>query len=277
MAETVFVHIGLHKTGSTAIQKFLTANARRLRRNGILYPRTGQVRIAHHQIAWSMRNNARVPWADLRAELAESDTAVLSSEEFESVRSPEAWERLRDNLPGDVKIVCYLRRQDELLESHYNQHRKTGGLDSPAAFKRRVLYQMDYLARLQPFADAFGVENIIVRPYDKTRMPNGLFADFLSAIGRDMKADYVCPSHALNPSLNDTGIALMRFVRTHLPNRAALWCARQVAERFLCCRPGEPPRSAFSPEERRDLLSRFAESNAEVARRYLGRSDGVLF
>ncbi|RMF38855.1 MAG: hypothetical protein D6754_06580 [Alphaproteobacteria bacterium] len=35
------IHAGMPKTGSSALQSFLARGARRLRRRGMLYPRTG--------------------------------------------------------------------------------------------------------------------------------------------------------------------------------------------------------------------------------------------
>lgn len=273
MANTVFVHIGLYKTGSTAIQKFLTDNAAHLRRDGLIYPRTFRDRIAHHSIPRLLQKGAHIPWDDLQNELAATDKAIISSEDFGAVGSPNAWKHLRDNLPGTVKILCYLRRQDEMLESMYNQHLKMGGTKSLDDFKRDVLCQLDYRVRLQRLTDVFGAENIIVRPYNKGKTPSALFADFLSAIELDMKPTYVCPARAVNPSLNDTGITFMRFIKEHFPNRIALWCARQVANRFLYLRPSQSPHLRFSLDERNELLSRFAESNTEVARRYLGQTE----
>ena len=53
MTRTCHIHIGLHKTGSTTIQKMLAAESARLSSCGFYVPRTGlnESRVAHHLIA----------------------------------------------------------------------------------------------------------------------------------------------------------------------------------------------------------------------------------
>lgn len=52
MKKTLYIHAGTHKTGTTAIQKFLSANRDLLAKNGYLYPGTDQ---GHHDVARELK------------------------------------------------------------------------------------------------------------------------------------------------------------------------------------------------------------------------------
>jgi len=57
----VLLHVGLHKTGSTALQRFLANAAEELRVRGVLYPVSGRPANSegHHNIAWQMGGDRR--------------------------------------------------------------------------------------------------------------------------------------------------------------------------------------------------------------------------
>jgi hypothetical protein len=71
---TVFIHAGTHKTGTTALQRFLGANERALLESGLHYPRQGRVEWGHHNLAWELYapelfNPGRGSLDDVAAEL----------------------------------------------------------------------------------------------------------------------------------------------------------------------------------------------------------------
>jgi len=52
MPKKVFIHVGFHKTGTTAIQESLFANSKALKDLGTTYVRTGKK--ASHRAAWAL-------------------------------------------------------------------------------------------------------------------------------------------------------------------------------------------------------------------------------
>ena len=50
----LILHIGRHKTGTTAIQRFLYGNPELLRANGYCYPDHGAIGFGHHDIAGAL-------------------------------------------------------------------------------------------------------------------------------------------------------------------------------------------------------------------------------
>ena len=89
----IFVHCGIHKTGTTALQTAFMQKSGVLRQRGILYPKTGRLDTlggGHHNIAWEVSRDRRfVPHLGDITKLVEeidafSGNVVLSSEDFES-------------------------------------------------------------------------------------------------------------------------------------------------------------------------------------------------
>src|SRR4051795_817233 len=95
---SVLVHIGMHKTGTTAMQTLLAQQRPSLLEQGVSYP---GARVDHHHYARSLTQQAvgaggaaKPPspllWSRLVAELAtESRRTVLSSEYFSVARKDE--------------------------------------------------------------------------------------------------------------------------------------------------------------------------------------------
>lgn len=129
------LHIGLHRTGSTSVQKALLGSRAKLLQLGVLYPRTGLVTQAHHDFGYKILG-WRSPWgglasfddlkSTLAAEIAASrcHSVVMSSELFTDIvnaAAAEVRDRLRRFLAmfAEVRILCVVRHQLPLLESAY--------------------------------------------------------------------------------------------------------------------------------------------------------------
>ena len=52
MSQILYLHIGLHKTGTSAIQKFLMSNGQLLAAQGFLYPSLADGWENHNNLAW---------------------------------------------------------------------------------------------------------------------------------------------------------------------------------------------------------------------------------
>src|SRR6266540_6893551 len=103
MAPSCIVHIGLHKTGSTSIQKMLVENECWLRNHGIYVPKAGRA-LGHGDrlLAWELNRRpgfgGSAQFDALSHELGEAnfpDKIVLSSEDFSSrIHAPKVIARL---------------------------------------------------------------------------------------------------------------------------------------------------------------------------------------
>jgi hypothetical protein len=291
----LFLHIGMNKAGSSAIQRTLAAREALLRKAGLLYPRTGRSgseahHLLSHVLGFSQGKPPRVKSpAELRdlgpkllheCERRGCHTVILSSEVFTN-RGDIAG--VRDFLAGwDVRIVVYLRRHDHWWASSYSQGvRMTPnppwppGFDGYIAWQRARAHKGDYRKLLDDWAAVFGAERMLVRPYEREQNQPSIVADLLQTIGFPELARSVgAEVDAFNVSLGEREIALIDAIQhTDLPH-----VARKRLINAIAARPGQVKGGGFiSPAERLRMVEENSESYAFIARTYLGRPDGVLF
>ena len=286
----IFLHIGANKTGSTSIQNFLNKNLDWLRRNGVLYPQFGIHDNAHYELSESLgfgpklSSKKRFSLSKLRKiiENSEEEKVVLSSEYFMLSGN---FEELKQLLKGfRVKVVVYFRRHDLWFESLYNQAVKTAlnppwekGAQSYLDYQlNRGKQKFDYLESVREWAEHFGEDSIVVRPFEKSQFYNkDLISDFLKILGVDPEGRPHGEGQNLNASLS---VRVLDFVDSvnrqkgiSIPHKAA--AVHAVAE----VTKNDKKRFALSPEQRLALIQRFEPSYAEIAKRFLGREDGRLF
>ena len=278
----LFLHVGLHKTGTTAVQKFLASNAATLAEQGVLYPSAGREKSAHHLIGrdlW-LHSGQEGTLLPLVEELRDSSlgNAIVSSEHLEYLSSDAQFECLRNHLePFDVRIVVYLRRQDHFLASSYAQDVKVNGFTCDIeTYYRDTLERYDYGEILARWAAVFGPENLIVRPYEAARLPRGVIPDFLDAVGIGWNENFLAVEARPNTSLDEYGVRTMRVANTIIQDEDE----RLAFRRALKAKGQKAPMAGWgllSSDLRAELLQKYADSNARVARKYLGRQDGRLF
>jgi len=205
-------------------------------------------------------------------------------------------ERLADQLGtvcDKIQIVIYLRRQDSLYASLYGeliyQGRFFNDPDAPFSYESAEgafgfgesgsnMRWFDYAGLTKTWADVFGAENVLVRPFEKQQLVNAdIVSDFLSIFGLD-KEDFD-PIPDKNKSIDRFQMEFLRHMLRHLPshvrgelNPAFLHLGRMMHNSI-------PPTTHYKTSTRgaREFLQRFEASNAYVARTFLGRQDGRLF
>ena len=298
--QTCYLHVGTHKTGTTSLQAFLTANAQKLADAGVAVPHAGRPtrnfgaqNIGHHNLAWEAMGDARYDpdngtFADAVAEIARlrKPTAILSAEGFEFLHARhgalERWNEALAAIDYRVKIVLYLRPQAEYAESLYaglvrrpidcsfDQFLEQILTDGAFHFHSRT-YQFDYPVLVKSFGSVFGAENIIVRPYLVGRSPNFLYLDFLRTIGSDsMELDSLYKPERLNQRL--TWLTVLAVLRANACQRgmAAPQLRTILQEVFGNSDTGflEHRFDPLTPNEQNALIHRFATANEELAKRY---------
>jgi hypothetical protein len=292
--KTLCLHIGLGKTGTSALQSFFAQSVDQLSSHGIWYPSTGREGLeAHHQIATAARPgggtgfDTSISWPLymdlLRDELAHrpEPTVLMSSEVFSGRMT---WKFLRDlkKLFAEIRIIAYLRRQDTLIASNYNQWVKTENLRLRLEDLR--ILPFDFEVMLEPWNKLLvgHTGGLVVCPYERDRLRNGsIVDDFMhSVFDLDIDCSFGRPiGQGSNPRLSLSALEYKRRVNVMCPRSIAAAFVEPLVEysaHELLARP-ETEAAIFSAQQRREILAAFAESNASVARRYLGVEDGILF
>ncbi len=233
----VFLHIGQHKTGSTALQRFLLANRGRLIETRVLYPQTGRVNIQgapceRHMLLslQPLSDPEMIPRLEREIAASPADTAVISGEGFcRASARPQLRKGIKHLAAGlaghDCRVLVYLRPQEELAQSLYNWRIKEGMETRP--FDRYIDEHLDenaeyfhYDALLEPFEEIFGPERIMVRIYDRPSFPGGsIYRDFLQAVGAPWSDDFSLPQHGLNHAAPPRVLEVMRCINGMAPQR----------------------------------------------------------
>jgi len=141
--QRLILHIGTGKTGTSSIQNFFQHHRAVLAStHGVLYPDTGLTELhhfgeliyAHYQACeWAVQEN-RPALTQLRQAIEASGcpVAVLSCEDFYHRLGPQGIECLRQVFDGlEVQVLCYVRRQDQYMESAWKQQVKVGAMRMP--------------------------------------------------------------------------------------------------------------------------------------------------
>ncbi|WP_397541299.1 hypothetical protein [Roseovarius salis] len=278
----LLIHVGMQKTGSTALQNFLLANRRALAGKGLHYIAHGRKNISHNRLYRPLRGEAAGQvWREIAAETAAHGGALslLSSELLFDRGIAEAMAR---HMPGalraQARVVVYARRQDTYLEAMYKQKTKNGRENlSPQAFVDKKGDELgDYAAVLDSFADALGADRILLRRFERGAMVDGdIVADFLSLLGLDKADDtFVQPAHEANQTLSRAVTEQLGALARHSGVNV-----RELAREMMRDPAGAPRRSGdvFTNDQRRRIMARFEPGNARIARRFLNGGDVPLF
>jgi hypothetical protein len=273
---TLYLHVGVHKTGTTALQYVLAKRRAWLGDQGISYPAAGIPQSAqlwgHHDLAWALREGdtgglSRAVRAGIR-----TDRAVISSEEFCLLRNGALFQPLVAAFAGwTIRPVCYIRRQDQVLESIYNHHVKSlGEADDILAFARKIRRRLDYGLVLGRLEQVFGRNAMIVRLYDKAVIGDTV-SDFFSLLGID--SDPVAGLPDINAGLTLTGLReMLQANRTFAADPDRLVAARtgiiaaHSSRKFAA-------HGILTDAERHSLMEEFRPSNRAVLDRYFDGKD----
>ncbi len=294
----IYVHIGMPKTGSTFLQRAMVASRARLGELGFCYPEPPEdayARYQHVHLAHLVEEGRTEVAADFVARACDEAPNVLISAERlfgqfgdRAGNTTADWlVAMRDRTGRRIRILVYVRRQDIYAQSLYravirNPRMKRGGRDFHAWLKATG-GRLDYTIRLSSWASCapIGDQNLIVRAYEPSQWPDGdLLSDFLDVLGlRGHGGFTVPPEEKGNPSYSP---AVTEYLRRTNATRDFDAQTEMLAKLRRALPPDllYGPRSSspyMSPAEQRAFLARFADSNAEIARRWMGRPDGVLF
>lgn len=134
----VILHVGPHKTGTTALQDALTAHTGTLARHGIAFPKTGRTTHAHHDLVQAAGREIPGVLEDLAAEIAEEDTVLLSSEALATLHLSSLKRFAAALEDADVEVHYTLRPIGDLWPSHWREMIKHGLTDAFSAWVTRA-------------------------------------------------------------------------------------------------------------------------------------------
>jgi hypothetical protein len=281
---TLYIHVGMPKTGTSAIQKMLANNRQKLASLGYTYP--GNLNdhwpfVEGLRVLDGMLTNDLV--RPILEEIRESDNhAILSCEGFSDMRSAKMPAHLMEALRAfgithRVVVILYVRRQDDWLDSGYRQKVKMGLTDTFDEYfndwRSQDFVLVDYLRKAFDWAAFVGEDNIIVRPYRRDAwVERNLFSDVLSSMGLTalQRESIDIQLDSANPSLSTDVIAAFVLIGKIL-GRTELNSDDPVFLSSFCYEGSYG--DFISPSQRADVLNMLAESNEQLAKTYLELDD----
>lgn len=204
-----------------------------------------------------------------------SPILLLSSEIFYLLSPPEKVAQFMRQIgfkKGRIKILIYLRRQDEAHLSWYNQRVKTQGyygtLEESIAESRDL---WNYGSRLAAWEKEFGKKSIIVKPYKEEKLQDhDIRKETLSTL-KIPQTNFVFSNKKQNEKINYeimqfqlkiNRLPLQIFEKRHfhkeLISISKNWKANKKTK----------PYSLISPSTRKKLLKEYAKENKKILQRY---------
>jgi hypothetical protein len=291
---TVYLHIGLHKTGTSSIQAFVNANRETFEQGGVAIPKAGWLEGAHHNVPLEILGKPKFSPAagGLAAALPEIDArpdALLSSEEFEFLDLAGV-KRLKQAL-GEraVKVIVYLRRQDALIASTYAQQIKMGArLGSFSEYVTQSLYhpRFDLFMLLMRWSKVFGEGSVRAGVICEETSGPKLFDDFLAK----MEATHLPvakPDKLFNPSPSWAEVELLRRLAILLKPKGRKFATEELQRMKALARKRVrvdgldlEARLKLGPEDLERVRDRFEAGNRRVAEDFIespAQREALLF
>ena len=261
------IHAGIHRTGTTSLQRALARNRAALLARGVAYPGEAP---NHQALAWELvrgKSGAREVLALVEA--AGAPRVVLSGEDF-AIHEDLGW-LAAVAARHDVRVVIYLRRQDHWLMSWYNQHvkwpfdREKSGMD-PQAFLATLgdFHWLDYEKLLGRWSAVLGQEGVEAAVLEKGQVEDAT-PDFLARAGIDPEG-LDLDAERVNDSLPVHMLEIARHLGLHeLKGGKRTRVLNALREGLADRAPPGRVTTVYSPEERNRVLARFEASNRAAA------------
>ena len=308
-------HIGTPKTASTLIQNSLDVTPEWLAERGLAYGKVLAPDANHITLFYACANTVhdfardyglhsmeeleafrqkvsdRIAWH--KDQLPDTiDTMIMSSENLTgNMHHPGEIDRLKTLLEhhfDDIKIVIYVRRQDDAILSMYGEFMRRGfsddlfrdfvdvclGPDSPTPY----LY---YRRELAKWVDIWGADNIIVRRFSTVDFIDGdILADFLGIVldTWEPNLDGFLPSREDNRGLSAPMLELLRrlhpriaFMQDGKPNPQ-----RTLLTPYISQMPTHP-RPVMAAGTARHIMRHFEPANAWLKDTFFPDLKGPFF
>lgn len=289
--QTLYIHIGYHKTGTTSLQSLMNQNRQELFDLGVFYPAVkGDGSRDYYQkhlefyiaLKNAHRNGSDIsePVDKITGQIVASGAHVsmLSEESFSGLDLPILDALTKFRLNFNVKIIAIVRRQDKFLQSFYQQSIKDFGeqRDFPVFLKETKWHRLYFDAALGHWADRFGPENMHVFSYDLASPEKPVNQAILDLVLDGRRPDFTSEDRTWNTSLPAICYeAVKYFNRTGAPKSDRVALANTLRKCLRSRRVIENPllktglaKEYLTPTISQIISDTFHESNARTAEIY---------
>ena len=272
------MHIGLHKTGTSSIQESLIQNKKKLKTDGILYLNDlinlnkiinsdSFNQLLADQFLNEIEKVLKKDKNNIRKVIISNES--LSGNPFADYNNNNIIIKYLSALNKlfDTKIIIYLRRQDEFIESLYTQSIKSGNTHIFDKFIKSFNTQkFNWYNYLKQWLEYFTKNDLKIRIYNKRTLAKGnVVHDFANIINSQvLKEDK--RSYQINSGYSQKSLEIARSFNQYL-NKEEIKHIRPYLEKI-------DPKikfnsfNYFSYKDRKQLLSYYEKSNKELMKYY---------
>lgn len=302
--KTLYLHIGTPKTATSSIQSFCRKNKEILEKKGYCYPifpyhfpMVNRNRNGHFLIARVLNEDGNRNFEKEQAYFRNGmkrvetcfqscDNVILTDESiwfYSSYVYKDFFQRMIDYAQEHdwtLKVLVYLRRQDQYIASRWNQSVKRKSA-MPAAVipleeyleqcQIRQKQTLLYGKKLDAIAAIIGKENLCVRRFDRADWADGsIVHDFVQQIGLTWTEDFVELAEPANLKMGENETELKRLLNKNdnLTSEELLWMGNILRDMSK-----QEPKTAYAmltAEETKQLIQRYEGENQYVAEHYIG-------
>ncbi len=266
MKANIYIHIGLHKTGTTSIQATFFKNRQKLLAHGINYLPLGEnhsvilyplfISAPHRYrpnrlagidtIEKAAKKNAATERTLRRALQSNRCGSIVISGEDLSQLPRQGLRRLKDMLAlhaARFRVIVYIRDPYSAVTSMFQQRLRRG----QTAEEIIAVPPRPHYPRIGAAIEVFGRENVDIRKFDPARLVDGdLIADFLAAIDAAPALARELDVVRANVSLSHEATCLLHEINKHfregkrgMPHRGRsadlpTWLAAIPGQPFRC-------------------------------------------
>lgn len=297
------MHVGLHKTGTSTLQKGMRKLAPQLRANRIGILTLPQIKALPAQkawTAWTKPRRAKAPFfrRQLRKLISDENERVIaasgssmaqlffSEERALGVRMPSqidsdlfrpraerALTELLDIVDAEEShVVMYVRRQDTFMESAYLWEIQKGldhSIHEQFPFANRAIIDLAQLSRRIERLDR--VDSLLVRPFETIASGSIAFLDhFTEVVGMAGKLDYAVldSGYSVNRSYSQKGLDIALKINSELDTPKQ----REAVKRLIKRQFGIDQYSKaviWDDDERMAIMRLYRDSNEELFLEYM--------
>lgn len=286
----LILHIGLHKTGTTALQNHCFACSDDLAQLGLIYPRLTSaahpagvaghhgltLNLARHFPQYLPEGGALAAWAQIVANHGASPRHVLiSSEEFSRGRRGFRVDMAQlgqiARAFGQITVACVLRDQVSFLQSVYleatkgGRHLNISALIAAACQKNDAEgVWVDWNPLYDHLLTGFAPQQVRFFDYHMLRASQaGVTGAILALAGLGAEADQVAADCNISPPPLAHWLCLPHFAPKPVPE-AAIWAVQAALDQMFG--PNRPT-TLFTRAEVAQLRAHFAAPNAQLTER----------
>ena len=281
----IYIHIGTHKTGTTSIQKVLSTYERKSINEEWKYiksPRCTKNFMTSTQYDITLVNKFKTEIDTAIKKEKSAQKFILSSEALSGnpcngyLNSDVVSLMLKEATKNyHVKIIIYLRSQDDFLESMYTQTIHEGGTSNFNTFLSHFDHpnSLNYDIFLRNFEVSFGLSNLHVQSYSHVSK-EGLLKDFSKIIKSELLFKSA-PTTRKNISYSRDALEIARICNSKL-NTQQKKKIRKTLQKIMFKEKSESF-SFFTHTARITFMEKYKTSNNGIAKRYFKGDLDCLF